>query len=277
MLRVIREVQPRWVVGENVFGLINWNDGLVFDEVQADLEAEGYEVQPYVLPAVAVNAPHRRDRVWFVAFKNSNKYGWRSEFWKKESSERKQWDIGSRNNEQLFTDNGKIRTTTNTSSIRFDNGGDNWKERHLSGNEWITQKSQSERNGRERRVGKTCETTPNSNGSRWQKLDTSTKSSGSLNDCGFAMYTNCTGEQGQHVGCTGQREFDRPNSRIEHIGFQNFPTQSPICGGDDGLPTELDGISFPKWRAESIKAYGNAVVPQVVIQIFKAIEQYENL
>ena len=63
MLRIIREVQPTWVVGENVFGLINWNGGLVFDEVQTDLEAEGYEVQPYVLPAASVNAPHKRDRV----------------------------------------------------------------------------------------------------------------------------------------------------------------------------------------------------------------------
>ncbi|NBW22838.1 MAG: DNA (cytosine-5-)-methyltransferase, partial [Caulobacteraceae bacterium] len=67
MLRAIREIQPRWVVGENVLGIISWNEGMVFDEVQADLEAEGYEVQPYVLPACAVNAPHRRDRVWFVA------------------------------------------------------------------------------------------------------------------------------------------------------------------------------------------------------------------
>ncbi len=50
MLRAIREIQPTWIVGENVFGLINWNGGMVFDEVQADLEAQGYEVQPYVLP-----------------------------------------------------------------------------------------------------------------------------------------------------------------------------------------------------------------------------------
>lgn len=68
MLRAIREIQPGWVVGENVGGLINWNGGMVFDEVQADLEAEGYEVWAYVLPACAVNAPHRRDRVWFIAF-----------------------------------------------------------------------------------------------------------------------------------------------------------------------------------------------------------------
>ena len=68
MLRAIREIQPRWIVGENVLGLVNWSDGLVFHEVQTDLEAEGYEVLPFVLPACAVNAPHRRDRVWFVAY-----------------------------------------------------------------------------------------------------------------------------------------------------------------------------------------------------------------
>ncbi len=67
MLRAIREIQPRWVVGENVLGLVNWNGGMVFEEVQADLESEGYEVQPFILPAAGVNAPHRRDRVWFVA------------------------------------------------------------------------------------------------------------------------------------------------------------------------------------------------------------------
>jgi site-specific DNA-cytosine methylase len=67
MLRAIRESRPRWVVGENVGGLINWSDGLVFEQVCADLEAEGYEVQPFVLPACGVNAPHRRDRVWFIA------------------------------------------------------------------------------------------------------------------------------------------------------------------------------------------------------------------
>jgi hypothetical protein len=60
------------------------------------------------------------------------------------------------------------------------------------------------------------------------------------------------------------------------LSFEGFPTQPAICGGDDGLPTELDGITFSKWRNESIKAYGNAIVPQVVYQIFKAIEEYES-
>lgn len=67
MLGVIRVVRPRWVVGENVYGIVSWSDGLVFEHVCADLEAEGYEVQPYVLPACGVGAPHQRYRTWFVA------------------------------------------------------------------------------------------------------------------------------------------------------------------------------------------------------------------
>jgi len=54
-------------VGENVGGIVSWDGGLVFEQVQVEMEAEGYEVQAFILPACAVNAPHRRDRVWFVA------------------------------------------------------------------------------------------------------------------------------------------------------------------------------------------------------------------
>ena len=58
--------------------------------------------------------------------------------------------------------------------------------------------------------------------------------------------------------------------------WDNFPTQPPVCGGNDGLPIELDGITFSKWRKESVKAYGNAIVPQVALQIFQTIQDYEN-
>ena len=67
MLRVIRATQPRWVIGENVGGLLTWNGGLVLHQVCADLEAEGYEVRAFVIPACGLNAPHRRDRVWIIA------------------------------------------------------------------------------------------------------------------------------------------------------------------------------------------------------------------
>jgi DNA (cytosine-5)-methyltransferase 1 len=69
MLRAIREIQPSWVVGENVPGLLNWNKGMVLAEIKADLESEGFEVfPPCILPACAVNAPHRRDRLWIIAY-----------------------------------------------------------------------------------------------------------------------------------------------------------------------------------------------------------------
>lgn len=71
MLRIVKEIQPRFVVGENVHGLLNWSGGVVFERVQADLENQGYEVFAVILPACGVNAPHQRDRIWFIANLNS--------------------------------------------------------------------------------------------------------------------------------------------------------------------------------------------------------------
>lgn len=82
MLRVIQLTHPRWVIAENVRGLLTWNEGLVLEQVCLDLEGEGYEVQPFIIPAVAVNAPHRRDRLWFIAKSNSRRL---------EGSEKERW------------------------------------------------------------------------------------------------------------------------------------------------------------------------------------------
>lgn len=70
MLRAIREIRPEWVVGENVYGFVNWSNGLVFDTMCADLENAGYQVGAFILPAAAVGAPHRRDRVWVVGHRS---------------------------------------------------------------------------------------------------------------------------------------------------------------------------------------------------------------
>lgn len=161
MLRCIKEVKPRWIVGENVRGLVNWNEGLVFNEVYDDLEREGYEVQSFLIPAASVNAPHQRYRIWFVAFNASN---------------------------------------SDTSRIH---------EQHIT-------------------------TEPNES-----------------------------------------PKFSR--SSFERRDFSRFPSKPAICGGDDGIPRELDSITFSKWRNQSIKAYGNAIVPQVAFQIFKAINEFERL
>lgn len=73
MLRAIREIQPSDIVGENVRGIINWGGGLVFNEIQSDLENEGYEVLPVLLPAYAKDFDHQRYRTWFVAHARSKR------------------------------------------------------------------------------------------------------------------------------------------------------------------------------------------------------------
>lgn len=67
MYRVIQECRPTWVVAENVLGLIGNADGVVFEQVCVDLESEGYEVQPFIIPAAGKDSFQERKRVWIVA------------------------------------------------------------------------------------------------------------------------------------------------------------------------------------------------------------------
>jgi DNA (cytosine-5)-methyltransferase 1 len=253
MLRAIREIQPPYVVGENVFGLINWNGGMVFNEVQTDLEAEGYEVWAYVLPACAINAPHRRDRVWFVAYNQHN---------------------GNRRREQQQKSEQETnRTSENTGSNGCTNG--EYDKQISKRNEWEFGTGSKERifvgEALQNDTNTDCDGCDQCNGNN--EKHTSKGGFDALNDIKQAiMHTNGTSKQGKHIGQTREGQFNGPDSRNGFDNFQNFPTQSPICGGDDGLPTELDGITFSKWRTESIKAFGNAIVPQVAYEIFKSLE-----
>ena len=202
MFRAIKEIKPRWIIGENVRGLVSWNGGMVFHEVQDDLEREGYEVQSFLIPAASVGAPHRRDRVWFVAYSKTN--------------------------------GCKLQPTIN---------------------EWSEYKS--ERNE--------IRSISESNGSQWDVTNSKSKRQPS-------QQTRTTELQSQ----IGKALYGRSSNGYGKW-WENFPTISPICNGDDGLSNRLDSITFSKWRAESIKGGGNAIVPQVALQIFKTIEQFEAL
>lgn len=68
MYESIQHIQPEWAVIENVPGLLTIENGLVFELCCIDLENEGYEVQTLIIPALAVNACHRRDRIWIIAY-----------------------------------------------------------------------------------------------------------------------------------------------------------------------------------------------------------------
>lgn len=192
MLEVISTIKPRWVVGENVHGLVNWSRGMVFQEVHTDLEAQGYTVQSFLLPAAGVGAIHKRNRIWFVAYANS--------------------DDNSKHAE------GGLDLGWNT-----------------MGNSKHKEELQHE---------------------------------GLDNNASNTMRERLEKEKSMGIS----REFSFSNQLLREHG-EAF--ESALLGENDGLPRELDGITFPKWRNESAQAYGNAIVPQVAFQIFKAINEYE--
>ena len=234
MLRAIREIQPRWVVGENVRGLTNWNGGLVFNEVQAELEAAGYEVFPFLLPACGVDAPHRRERIWFVAHANSY---------------------------------GLCRNNESKKSFKPRNGRQTRCQINPPLGSWLTSNTSSEQCPKWGHVNR--ERTDAAQ--NYPRVDNRTPR---FSPDGDAANANGKGLPWCEQNRKPQRSI---TESFEIPGWDQWPTQSPVCGGDDGLPRELDGITFPKWRTESIKAYGNAVVPQVVLQIFKAINLFEKM
>ena len=246
MLRAIREIQPRWVVGENVRGLTTWNGGLVFDEVQADLEAEGYEVLPFLLPASGVNAPHERYRIWFVAYAASKL---------QQGNEPGKCGDKRRENvqQEYWTTNPKQPGTMGENGIITNTTGDR--------REW-------ERPGIE--IEKGLQQRPESAGKLAGRPE-------GLCSIEIATHTGCSErENGLHGKEQGRGTTEFGDSYTKYGRFSKFPITEPtICRGNDGIPSQLDGITFPKWRNESIKAYGNAIVPQVVYQIFKAINHYE--
>lgn len=275
MLRAIREIEPRWVVGENVFGIVNWSDGMVFEQVQSDLEDAGYEVQPYIIPACAVDAPHRRDRVWFVAHRRDAGV---------EGLQRER-AIGICESSILADTQcgrgGEIHKKTKCVKPNGNESNGKSRERatpHTSIHRGVAPSKNRQTQGEGR---------PNNGVTQeWREP---TKWDSRLPD---------VAQPNTDLSCSGQpprpprqrtREAGRGDSRdVWRWDFSKFPTQSPVCGGDDGFSDRLDACPVPGWlkvnkrwrfsswwRKESIKAYGNAVVPQIPYLIFNTIEKYE--
>lgn len=263
MLRAIREIQPDWVVGENVAGILTivqpgsetplgseetlfgednrkrtlHRQEYVVETVCNDLEREGYSVQPVVIPACAVGAPHRRDRVWFIAKRAAT-----------DSTDAGTETVQRERKDGVLSDKYVTHTDVKKLQKRLETG-----------------RRTDEAENRAR-------------------MDNGIERFGSLR---YAPYSSSEGlstlrfptsiekeKRENEDGCSVQ-----PPGNVRRASFaerwKNFPTQSPVCSRDDGIFTGLDGISFSKWRQESIKAYGNAIVPQVMYEIFLAIESIE--
>lgn len=243
MLRAIRQIQPTWVVGENVNGILSmvqpcnavkvgrtddlFEENYIYrteqqftiDVICEDLEHAGYSVQPIVIPACAVGAPHRRDRVWIVAHRTDARA---------ESLQQ-----GGQNGVS------ESRLVTHT---------------ERSGGHEVDYKVQCKQSNGERTDSNGMfRTSFNTNGKGWNAL----------------RYDNGYPEE------TWQAESQFGRADCPQDWWWDFPTQSPVCNGNDGLSFRVADLtlSFAKWRSKSIEALGNAWVPQVAFEIFKAIEK----
>ena len=250
MLRAIRQIQPTWVVGENVNGILSmvqpgketkmgrtddlFDENFIYRKEQKftieviceDLERAGYSVQPIVIPACAVGAPHRRDRVWIVA-----------------------------------------KLTTDTDCRRCAGRGSQTCKREK------TSKRASLFSNIERPCGE--QDVANSANARSESVQQGRKDR--ISEFGVVAHAKGARSAQELFGKQEQIQSDRQNCRIDKSDFRCFPTQSPICNRNDVLPFRMADltISFPKWRSKSIEALGNAWVPQVAFEIFKAINEIQ--
>lgn len=362
MLRAIRQIHPTWVVGENVAGIktmvescqvtkMGRTDDLfeenyiyreesrfTLDKICADLEAEGYSVQPIVIPACSVGAPHRRDRVWIVARRisttpsnpNSSNDNRRSE------------EIQGKSQKERLSERNDIRKPGFTSDVlghiahtqcdgHSPQGHGNQRARAKKSKK---RKNRPQSRSRRHGSGKTSTYTlqhrrhevhqdhqsqfpdvarSNSLGGQWSSSYSYGNGGKTLQPSEGTERTGCKRDVQPKERSTSPEWTDRLSRLQRHDAhaiserlegmyqswgeeserkcvwrdfarhceeghWKHFPTQSPVCRGNDGIPFDVDSltISFPKWRQESIKAYGNAWVPQVAYEIFRAIEAEEN-
>ena len=280
---VIDQVRPMWVIGENVNGITTMvesfevtemgRESSVFDEgnrihryrseqpftierICSDLESKGYSVQPMLIPACSVGAPHRRDRIFILAYNvaDSNSSNDLRESGEDESKGKEKW-VSERNEVRKFGEPSNVRFKTQ--GIPSDTDSNRGREVHRHIQSEFTDGEKSFGNGWIRNVADTI----------IKGLEGENKSGSCQGKKWMQIWRNASG-------------YDREDTEGMLPGerWKGFPTISPVHRGNDGLPFDVDNltISFSRWRTESIKAYGNAIVPQVIYQIMKCIDTISN-
>mgnify|MGYP001337869070 FL=1 len=286
MLRAIREIRPAWVIGENVAGITSMvqpgsevtvesqaslfetsdketllEQEYVIETVCRDLEREGYSVQPILIPACGVGAPHKRDRVWFIA------------------SDRSDARIEGLRQERENEIHGR-ESTSHSNGTRFQAKGSEQQTTGITGGG--LQKDVTDT------YGEKLQKWLKNNGREIEEENIARLDNGVERSCCIKAFADSDNERLSTIGITDRVSSEEREKKrrclmqytsndwpaLSAKRWKDFPTQPPVCRRYDGLPFDVDylAIPFTKWRQESIKAYGNAIVPQVAFEIFKAIE-----
>lgn len=246
MLRVIRETRPLWVIGENVAGITNMvqpgsetdvetksdqdeenyketilEQEYIINAICDDLEREGYSVQPIIVPACGVGAPHRRDRVWFIANRtNSRIEGLRQE----------------RKNEIH-----EFESTSHSNGTRRLQFGE---RRDIRDKEQYDQDKEPERHEQPSRFGGSGEAyvISDTDSPRFQAKGTEQQTTGIAGSRLQGLIANAEGKQLENT-LRAWRRITGSTNLYRKKDWRNFPTQSPICRGNDGLPFNVDNLT----------------------------------
>ena len=283
-IRIISEQKCKWFIGENVEGIINIQDGLVFRQIHDDLEGEGFEVQSLIIPASGIGAWHQRKRVWIIANSNNNgSYRQKRNETIKSSNQSQEW---------LFVGDDKDVSNSKHTGLQ------NKSRRGFRELEKESQRKKEKRN-KSTLCFKTSSSNVSNSNSRLRRRRGTIKESGANEIWGF--HTPKEEQTEQHirskaVGCDALPREDVQNT--DSIGLQRhslqsdnlqkkdttreifdtsfkeqqtwWQTQSSLCGVPNGVSYELD-----KDRTNRIKALGNSIIPQIAREIGKAIMEAE--
>jgi len=235
-IRIVSEQKCKWFIGENVEGIINIQDGLVFRQIHDDLESEGFEVQSLVIPASGVGAWHQRKRVWIIGCNVSNT-----------NSNGEKWDKSENRQGGRIEQDGKD-DVSNTNNARFKD----WTQQHRR------EQTQNE------------EGINSSSGS-----DTISHTKSKSSRCGEQTLPNPSGKGSQRYGVQSnylQEESKTTINSNNSIKEQQtwWTIECKLRGIPDGIQYGLD-----KDRVNRIKALGNSIVPQIAREIGKAIMEAE--
>jgi DNA-cytosine methyltransferase len=282
MLRVIRETKPRWVIGENVEGIVNINEGMVLRQVLTDLENEGFKSQCIIIPASGIGAWHQRKRIWIMAYSDSNRHV--SEIRRGNGEEKR---IPVQDREKDSTSRKSIGTSdvwqTNKEYVPNTNTGFSIRE-----NKEIQSRGNAITNG--------SEDVSNANSRLCRGRGTELKSG---DDREGWIYTEKEKQTREHIRCKtigcnavlGKDVLNTNDKRCEEFNILSEPEreiinhrgsdeskpnktwwqiESELCGVPNGVSYELD-----KDRSNRIKSLGNSIVPQIARQIGLAIMEAE--
>jgi len=243
MFRIIQEIKPRWVIGENVANFVN----MELERTCLDLEAEGYEVQPFIIPACAVQAPHRRDRVWIIAHAQSERHGGRRA---NKDSHLREWEFCQNQCDHRDTIRGE---TASSDELCGSSANGNGKRSHGCKHH---RQERSVLQNQERNI---TQNQPIGNG----------RHSGAISHDGDIADTHSNGIQRlwqeKIQGIRAFQRFENVRGIEDYFNRPDIP-KPLICRGDDGFST----------RVERLKSLGNAVVPQIPEILGHIVMEVEN-